>query len=395
MMEKTILFKALPCCVLLRTARGVRAEINYYLKLNAVNNLNFINLIHSSAVVRSDDDKLENRIANLSSGQIELKAAEGENLRKIASLYEVKVNESVSDLKNTMPSPRPIGREAAVRSSTQHTNGVRSASHTSYAGARSRGGHCDKLPIPERVKVDKSVSTEAEVLEVPLLQEVKKVGDSEDVISDIYELNTSQSSTGGFFLFIKNSIIKNNFSTFILPLSIPIISYLIINYGIPLFKYVCPTCFNYLASLYIKFGILFFIYPLFIWFILLILYHTLRLYIYYWFIVRQSAQSLPQPASLRIAHSRGAAAMPQRPNGEGCEAGASKDNIKEKIEAQNTLILELLPGYITKQILKIINEYKDSEETSEKIGVNVELRSDLLLIFILLILIFIIYFTFL
>lgn len=370
-MEKTILFKALPCCVLLRTARGVRAEINYYLKLNAVNNLNFINLIHSSAVVRSDDDKLENRIANLSSGQIELKAAEGENLRKIASLYEVKVNESVSDLKNTMPSPLP--------------NGVRSASHTN--GARSRGGHCDKLPIPERVKVDKSVSTEAEVLEVPLLQEVKKVGDSEDVISNIYELNTSQSSTGGFFLFIKNSIIKNNFSTFILPLSIPIISYLIINYGIPLFKYVCPTCFNYLASLYIKFGILFFIYPLFIWFILLILYHTLRLYIYYWFIVRQSAQSLPQPAS----HSRGAAAMPQQ----GCEAGASKDNIKEKIEAQNTLILELLPGYITKQILKIINEYKDSEETSEKIGVNVELRSDLLLIFILLILIFIIYFTFL
>ena len=114
MMEKTILFKALPCI-----ARGVRAEINYYLKLNAVNNLNFKNLIHSSAVVRSDDDKLENRIANLSSGQIELKAAEGENLRKIASLYEVKVNESVlrADLKNTMPSPLPIGAQCeAVRS---------------------------------------------------------------------------------------------------------------------------------------------------------------------------------------------------------------------------------------------------------------------------------------
>lgn len=164
-----------------------------------------------------------------------------------------------------------------------------------------------------------------------------------------------------FFLFIKNSIIKNNFGNTILLLSIPIITSLITNYGIPLLKYVCPTCFNYFAILYLKYGILFFIYPLLIWFILLILYHTLRLYIYYWFIIRQR----------------------------------SKDNIKEKIEAQNTLILELLPGYITKQILKIINEYKDSEEYSEKTGFNIELRSDLLLIFILSIFIFIIFIIFL
>lgn len=167
-----------------------------------------------------------------------------------------------------------------------------------------------------------------------------------DLNNTIYEnTNISQSS---FFLFIKNNISKYTFSTVILPLLIPIIIYLIGYYGIPLFKYACPTCFNYLASLYLKFGNSLFIYPVFIWFILAILYHIFRLYVYYWFIVRQR----------------------------------SKDNNKDQKELQNKVILELLPSFLRKRILKIVNEYKESENLLNNVGFNMDLRSDMMLILI-------------
>lgn len=80
-----------------------------------------------------------------------------------------------------------------------------------------------------------------------------------------------------FFLFLKNNIKRNVFLVFSIPVTIYILGY----YGLPIVKYLCPSCFHYLAIIYNKFGILIVIYPIILWFIWLIIQSLLELYIFY------------------------------------------------------------------------------------------------------------------
>lgn len=81
--------------------------------------------------------------------------------------------------------------------------------------------------------------------------------------------------------FIQNSLEIIELKNWLLILSIPVIIYILMYYGLPLLNYICPSCFNYLISICNRYGYLLIGYSLFVWFIFLTIQTAIELYIYY------------------------------------------------------------------------------------------------------------------
>ena len=130
------------------------------------------------------------------------------------------------------------------------------------------------------------------------------------------------------------------------------------NFGFPLLKTICPSCFTFLNQLYIYYGFLLFVYPLFVWYIYLILYFGLRLYIIYYF-----------KEDMAALH---------------------KDTDKEI-----TRFSKHFPNYLSNWILDSNKSYNEAVEEEKIFGYNWFIKINLINIIACFIILFILYFFFL
>ena len=130
------------------------------------------------------------------------------------------------------------------------------------------------------------------------------------------------------------------------------------NFGFPLLKNICPSCFTFLNQLYIYYGFLLFVYPLFVWYIYLILYFGLRLYIIYYF-----------KEDMAALH---------------------KDTDKEI-----TRFSKHFPNYLSNWILDSNKSYNEAVEEEKIFGYNWFIKINLINIIACFIILFILYFFFL
>ena len=134
--------------------------------------------------------------------------------------------------------------------------------------------------------------------------------------------------------------------------SIPFFIFVMINFGLPLLKDLCPSCFTFLNQLYIDYGILLYVYPLFVWYIYLILYFGLKLYIIYCFSLHKSSDE--------------------------------HNNEKEKI-----IISKYLPNSLSNWVLDLNKDYKEAVEEEKIFGYNWLIKINLINITACFILLFI------